>query len=203
MLPPRFSIDGIKKQLQLQQGSFNKNPTFLVRSVEDGYDVLMEPDIIKNWKKSLRQKPKHRKVVLVPCAATKPFPQSPSHKHGYLKALDGKNIDIWIVSEPLGIVPYAWNNTYPNNDYDFPPKYVKGKTRELLIERFAAWKKIADKYKKVYFALPGHHLKLIQDAGLEGEDLSISSCRKSSDCAATQFRATTASYIDYLARTIR
>ena len=107
-------------------GSPNK-PSFVVDSVGQGVKVLNHPDIVKNFKKSLRVRKKHRKAVLIPCASTKPFPQSPSHKHGYLKALKGKDVDIYVVSEPLGIVPYSWSNTYPNNDYDFPPKFVQGR----------------------------------------------------------------------------
>lgn len=186
-----------------QPGSINKQPTFVVRSVEDGIDVMNHPDIVKNWKKSLRIKPKHSRAVLIPCAATKPFPEAPSHKHGYLKALQNKGVDIYVVSEPLGIIPYKWSRTYPNDDYDFPPKYVKGDGRDLLVSRFKGWyDKVGKKYDKIYLALPGHHMGLVLQAGIEGVDASISNCRDNT-CSDDAFRATTQEYIDFLRRKVR
>jgi GNAT superfamily N-acetyltransferase len=178
-------------------GSPNK-PSFVVNSVGKGIRVLNHPDIVKNFKKSLRVRKKHRKAVLVPCASTKPFPQSPSHKHGYLKALKGKDLDIYVVSEPLGIVPYSWSNTYPNNDYDFPPKFVQGESREILVDRFAQWyDRVGKKYDELYLVLPSHHFSLVEEAGIPGVDLSISACRNQS-CSDKVFRATTDEYIDFL-----
>lgn len=174
-----------------------------MNSPAEGLDTMNHPDIMKNWKKSLRVKPKHKTAVLVPCAGTKPFPESPSHKHGYLEALEGKNVDVYIVSEPLGIVPYSWSRTYPNDSYDFPPKHVKGQTRDELVRRFAEWyNKVGTKYKKIYKALPGHHLSLVNDAGIPGVDASISACRDS-DCSSNIFRATSGQYVDFLRNIIR
>jgi hypothetical protein len=179
------------------------NQFFQVNSPAEGLDTMNHPDIMKNWKKSLRVKPKHKTAVLVPCAGTKPFPESPSHKHGYLEALEGKNVDVYIVSEPLGIVPYNWSRTYPNDSYDFPPKHVKGQTRDELVRRFAEWyNKVGTKYKKIYKALPGHHLSLVNDAGIPGVDASISACRDS-DCSSNIFRATSGQYVDFLRNIIR
>lgn len=191
-----FNIQAIK-----QRGSVNR--FFQVNSSAEGLKTMNHPDIMANWKKSLRVKPKHKTAVLVPCAGTKPFPESPSHKHGYLEALDGKNVDVYIVSEPLGIVPYSWSRTYPNDSYDFPPKHVKGQTRDELVRRFAEWyNKVGTKYKKIYKALPGHHLSLVNDAGIPGVDASISACRDS-DCSSNIFRATSGQYVDFLRDIIR
>ena len=164
---------------------------------------MMHPDIVKNWEKSLRVKPKHTSAVLIPCASTKPFPDSPSHKHGYLPALKDKKVDVYVVSEPLGIVPYYWSRSYPNNSYDFPPKYVQGETREELVRRFSQWfQKVGKKYKKVYKALPGHHLGLVNEANIPGIDVSISACRID-DCSDRTFRATTKQYVTFLKEQVR
>ena len=100
-------------------GSSNK---LKATSPASGLKLLHHPDIVSNWKKSLKVRKKHPNAALIPCAATKPFPEAPSHRHGYLEALEGKDVDIYVVSEPLGIVPYSWSEKYPNNAYDFPPK---------------------------------------------------------------------------------
>ena len=176
----------------------------IVRSQKDAVRVLKNRDIVKNWNKSLRVKPRHKGAVLLPCSATKPFHTSPSHK-GYIKALQGKNIDAYIVSEPLGIIPYSWGDTYPNNAYDFPPKYLKGEARDILIDRFARWfEKVAPKYKRIYAPLPAHHGKLIDIASgdIPVIDLSISRYRDETGDTKT-FRATGHGYVRWLRKKIR
>ena len=198
-----MQTSGKPYETRTQQGSASKTDThFDVDSVSEGVKVLNHPDIVKNFKKSLRVKPKHRRAVLIPCASTKPFPQAPSHKHGYLKALKGKNVDIYVVSEPLGIVPYNWSRRYPNQNYDFPPKYLQGESRDILVDRFSQWyNTIGKKYQDLYLALPGHHFSLVEDAGIPGVDLSISACRDDA-CSDRIFRATAQEYIDFLRNNI-
>jgi predicted RNA-binding protein len=194
---------GISKR----NGSANKpkrKKKFIVRSPAQGLKVIQHKDITDNWKKSLRVRPKHRVAVLLPCAATKPFAESPSHKYGYLKALGDKDVDLYVVSEPLGIIPYAWQDKYPNADYDYPPKHLKGKARKLLSDRIGEWfKKIYPKYDTVYSALPGHHQKLVNDStDKKLKEVTINQCRKDA-CSDTVFRATAGEYVDYLKRSIK
>ena len=190
-----------------KQGSANKpnrKKKFIVRSVDQGLKVIQHKDITDNWKKSLRVRPKHRVAVLLPCAATKPFAESPSHKYGYLKALGDKDVDLYVVSEPLGIIPYAWQDKYPNADYDYPPKYLKGKARKLLSERIGEWfKKVYPKYDTVYSALPGHHQRLVNDSTDQKlKEVTINQCRQDT-CSDSVFRATAGEYVDYLKREIK
>jgi ribosomal protein S18 acetylase RimI-like enzyme len=181
-------------------------PSFVVRSPAQGLRAIQHPDITANWKKALKWKPEHKKAVLVPCAGTKPFPEAPSHKHGYLEALNGKKLDVWVVSEPLGVVPYEWSEKYPQDDYDFPPEYLRGPARDELVDRIAAWFcEVAPKYKKVYLALPAHHRRLVLHA-LEQldypptkiEDVGIEACLKSGGCPPGHVRPTTEAYRGFL-----
>ena len=188
-------------------GSANKpkrKKKFIVRSPQQGLKVIQHKDITDNWKKSLKVRPKHRVAVLLPCAATKPFAESPSHKYGYLKALGDKDVDLYVVSEPLGIIPYAWQDKYPNADYDYPPKYLKGKARDLLSERIGEWfKKVYPKYDKVYSALPAHHQKLVNDStNATLEEVTINQCRQDT-CSDNVFRATSGEYVRYLRRQVK
>ena len=182
----------------------NRKKKFIVRSVDQGLKVIQHKDITDNWKKSLKVRPKHRVAVLLPCAATKPFAESPSHKYGYLKALGDKDVDLYVVSEPLGIIPYAWQDKYPNADYDYPPKYLKGKARKLLSERIGEWfKKVYPKYDTVYSALPGHHQRLVNDSTDQKlKEVTINQCRQDT-CSDSVFRATAGEYVDYLKREIK
>jgi predicted RNA-binding protein len=181
-----------------------KTPTFTVQSPQQGLKVLQHKDIVRNWRNSLNVEPQHRTAVLVPCSATKPFYDSPSHLYGYIPALQRKKVDVFIVSEPLGIVPYQFSAFYPNNDYDFPPKHVKGETRELLVDRFAEWfNRIGSQYDRIYAALPLHHMALVEDArgSIPVKDVSISQMR--SDTGKDVYRANTKAYVDYLRRKIK
>ncbi len=179
-----------------------------MRSVAGGLRALEHPAVVAQHKRSLRYKPRNRSAVLIPCSALKPYFESPSHKHGYIPALQGKQIDVFVVSEPMGVIPYSWADTYPNNAYEFAPKYVRGETRELLVSRIRQWlEKVGRKYDKVYLALPIHHMKMVQDAGvglaLSLVDVSISRCREQPDCPPTAFRATSEAYRDFLRRKVR
>jgi hypothetical protein len=183
-------------------------PTFVVRSPAEGAKLIKHAEITANHKRSLKVKPKHRTAVLVPCAGTKPFPQSPSHKHGYLPALEGRKADVYVVSEPLGVVPYAWSDTYPNNAYDFPPTHLRGAAFDLLVERVGEWMdKVGARYKRIVLALPSHHMRLVR-AALQGRDLpveesGVSECKQSGVCAENVYRATHGAYSDWLGKRVK
>ena len=183
-----------------------KKPRFLVRSPAKGLQVIKHPEITRNFEAALRWKPKHRKAVLVPCAGTKPFPDSPSHAHGYLPALEGKQADLWVVSEPLGVVPYEWSRREPQTSYDFPPQFLRGKAHAVLAARIARWfKQVGTKYDTVVLALPGHHMRLVDTALglLEREPArivraGIGECLDDGACPTGHYRATTESYRGFL-----
>jgi GNAT superfamily N-acetyltransferase len=178
---------------------------FDVRSPAQGLRAIKHPVITRNFEKALRVKPKRRKAVLVPCAGTKPFPDAPSHKHGYLKGLEGKKLDIYVVSEPLGIVPYEWSRKYPQESYDFPPAHLRGEGRALLVDRIADWFERGPRYEKVYLALPAHHRRLVLDAlgqfdspPVKIKDVGLGACLESGTCPPGHFRPTSEAYRGFL-----
>lgn len=188
------------------QGSRNQ-PAFVVRSQKQGAALITHPEITANHRKALKIKPKHQTAVLVPCAGTKPFPESPSHKHGYLPALAGQKVDTYVVSEPLGVVPYAWSDTYPNNAYDFPPEHLKGRAFDLLVTRVGEWlDRVGSKYQRIVLALPAHHMRLVKKA-LVGRDLPIEeagvgACKTDGACGSNVYRATHAGYSGWLGQRV-
>lgn len=146
-------------------------------------------------------------AVLVPCSDQKPYRESRSHAHGYLPALEGKSVDVWVVSEPMGVIPYEWSDDYPNTAYEFPPKHARGDVRDELVARIRRWsEKHGQKYDRVFLALPAHHMAMVCDAstGLDVNfyDASIGACRALGHCPQTHFRATSSAYVDYLRRSI-
>lgn len=186
------------------RGRGNKTPKFVVRSPAQGLKVIRHPDIAANFDKALKRAPKNKVAVLVPCAQTKPFPEAPSHKSGYLDALKGKKVDKYVVSEPLGVVPYEWSRSYPNADYDFPPSHLTGAAFDELAKRIRRWfQKVAPKYDRIYLALPGHHSKLVR-AALKGVTVTNVTwvgqrqCLDTNACETGEYRATTHAYRAFL-----
>jgi predicted RNA-binding protein len=180
-----------------------------VRGQASALRALRHRAVVEQHKRTLRKRPRHDIAVLVPCSDTKPYRESPSHSQGYLCALEDKDVDVWVVSEPMGVVPYEWSDKYPNESYEFAPKHVKGEAREILVDRIRAWiEKVGPKYEEVYLALPGHHMRLVcaaageTDAEVELVDASISACRELGYCPKSHFRATSSAYVDYLRRSI-
>ena len=213
----RFDLIGLYEEAKARgarrprkdKGVRRKNPPrFLVKSPAQGLKTIQHPEITANFKKALRWKPKHKEAVLVPCAGTKPFPESPSHKSGYLKALEDKQADLWVVSEPLGVVPYEWSYDFPQADYDFPPQFLTGPGHDLLAERIATWiEKVGSKYKRVTLALPGHHMKLVKKALAMAKKkpkkivyAGIGDCLDSGACPEGHYRSTTNAYRGFLKR---
>jgi len=191
-----------------RRGSRATDPTFRVRSPAEGHQLIASKVYTDNWKKALAVTPTHREAVLVPCAGTKPFSSAPSHAHGYVPGLEGRAVDRYVVAEPLGIVPWAWEDTYPNNAYDFPPDQLRGKGRDLLVERIRAWftEGPGRSYDRIWLALPGHHGRLVADAtrdlSLPTEDVSITACRAAKACGTSVHRATSKAYVRYLKKTV-
>lgn len=180
-----------------------------VRGQASALRAMRHPAVVKQHKATLRRRPHRSVAVLLPCAGTKPYRESPSHSIGYLPALEGKDVDVWVVSEPMGVVPYEWSDKFPNESYEFAPKHVKGEVREILVDRIRAWlEKLGPKYDEVYLALTDHHMRLVCQANAEHEedvtliDASIGACRELGYCPKTHFRATSSCYVDYLRRSI-
>ena len=186
---------------------------FSVRSPEAGYKLIAGSVYTQNHEKALRVTPTHRVAVLLPCAGTKPFSTAPSHAHGYVPALEGLDVDRYVVAEPLGIIPWAWEDTWPNNAYDFPPDQLKGRGRALLVQRIREWLEgPGTKYDQLVLALPGHHGRLVNEAaeglGLPLHDASIHACRAPGDatekraCGTRIHRATSGEYKRFLRREV-
>ncbi|HEY9204992.1 MAG TPA: DUF5591 domain-containing protein [Candidatus Methanoperedens sp.] len=97
-----------------------------LQKLTGGYELLWHPDVISFYNYLLEEYevPNDKKIALfLPCAATKPYSQSRTHKKvietiqkscGSQKYL----IHELIISEPLGIVPRELEKKYPAAHYD-------------------------------------------------------------------------------------
>jgi predicted RNA-binding protein len=186
-------------------------PALRVTGQKSALRALRHRAVVDQHKRSLRRRRRHAVAVLIPCAETKPYRESPSHSEGYCLALQDKDVDVWVVSEPMGVIPYAWSDRYPNESYEFAPKHLKGEAKQILVDRIEAWlERQGVKYDEVYLALPDHHMRLVMaaEAQMDDEDAvelidaSIGTCRELGYCPKTHYRATSSAYVDYLRRSI-
>ena len=149
-----------------------------VKSFEDALKIWHDPDVLDFYEnKAMKWQPKHNTAVFIPCSAWKPYFYSQSHKDGYLKALlpymDA--IDLFVVSEPMVIVPYCYSDEYPVKSYDYDPyKYFIGKLSNplakqalnIFTERLSKWiTKYNNSYSTKILILPkSWHLKVFLNA---------------------------------------
>lgn len=145
-----------------------------VKSLKDAVRIWNDPDVLDFYEnKAMKWQPKNKTAVFIPCSAWKPYFYSQSHKDGYLKALMPfiAKIDLFVVSEPMVIVPYCYSDEYPVKNYDYDPnKYFKGKlshplvkqTLKVFVERLSRWIiKFDGQYSKKILILPkSWHLKV-------------------------------------------
>lgn len=162
----------------------------VVRSLEDGIRIWEDKDVKSfYYDKSMKWQPKNRTAVFLPCSAWKPYPYSPSHKDGYLKALLPylRRVDLFVVSEPMTIVPYCYSDEYPIDSYEYDPtKFFMGSLREPLashaldvfVSRLADWVgKFNARYETRILILPrSWHLRIfhraLERAGISKEHYS-------------------------------
>jgi len=190
------------------QGSlFNPALDIHVTGPESALAALDHPQVLALQRKALRQRPKHPVAVLVPCAQRKPYRQSPSHAHGYLPAVEGLDVDLIAVSEPLGCFPYAWSDEGIATQYEFAPAFLKGPAKEELTERIRSWlEAVGSRYDALVLALPRHHGRLVERAA-EGLDLttvdgSIAACHRTG-CPKADARPTSHAYRRWLRKLVQ
>ncbi len=122
--------------------------------------------VMKQWK------PRHDTVILIPCASTKPFHRSVTHRNflRYLwQAWLKDRIDLVIVSEPLTIVPAEYDYPEPIYPlYDYPPDLIKKENDFSRLER-SIWRYRLTLFmrligsRKCFFILYPYHRYIIGD----------------------------------------
>ena len=173
------------------RSEFRPNKELTVNSLEEGVKIWSHHDVIQLWEKVvMKWKPLNQTAVLIPCSAKKPYPYSKSHRDGYLPALLPylSRLDLFAMSEPMGIVPYRYADEYPVNSYEYDPhKFFMGKLNDpkvqralkLFHSRVADWvKKYHYMYDKKILVLPrSWHLKVFREgvklSGCSINDYSI------------------------------
>ncbi len=95
---------------------------------------------------------------------------------------------MFVVSEPMVIVPYCYSDEYPVDSYEYNPYHffigklsnpLARRSLEIFVDRLASWiKKYHDRYEKRILILPkSWHLKVFKKAlkklGLQEEQYFV------------------------------
>ena len=86
-----------------------------------------------------------------------------------------RDVQEFIVGEPLTICPREWEEKYPAAHYDFPPSRLGEKGKCIFIRRLRKFfEKYGKEYKHFIVFAPNHHKRIIISAS-EGvlEDIII------------------------------
>lgn len=109
-----------------------------------------------------------RIALFTPCSRIKPIPKSfMNRKIDAILRKYGLSVmvDRYIVSEPLGIIPYSQAYLFPAAHYDYPPDKLTAKEKELYVNIVAdVLGRINKYYDLIVYSLPRKHKEIFEQA---------------------------------------
>lgn len=78
-------------------------------------------EVWQKWLLEEYESPKNKLALFIPCAAIKPYYNSPIHKEINEKILEYENKIHKIVISNAGVIPYEFAGEYPFDSYDWNP----------------------------------------------------------------------------------
>ncbi len=106
-------------------------------------------------------------ALILPCSGIKPYRASATHRLAdaiIKKSNLDKYIQIYVLSEPMIIVPRELDIYYPFANYDYPPKELDKVYREKFIEILAKVLPKLSKHRKIVAVLPKHHKSILLES---------------------------------------
>ncbi len=137
----------------------------------DGIYNIFEHPHVKLWHRFLieRFRPeKRRYCLLLPCTSIKPYRLSATHRvaEARLEALGiSTETSVYVVSEPMALVPRELDVYYPFANYEYPPEELTYVYRRKLVKIISqVLKKIVEAHRRIVAVLPRHHLSIVMEA---------------------------------------
>ena len=106
-------------------------------------------------------------ALIMPCTSIKPYRLSPTHKIVITKLNKyqlTEYVAVYILSEPMVLVPQELDIYYPFANYEYPPRELNDSRKSLLIQLLS---KILPKlriHKYIVAILPRHHKYILINA---------------------------------------
>ncbi len=106
-------------------------------------------------------------ALILPCSSVKPY--RISRLHSQLESMLAKysladNIQRYIISEPMVLVPRELDIYYPFANYDYPPEELTEKDLEIFIELLSFVLPKLKTHRKIIAILPKHHSTILTSA---------------------------------------
>ncbi len=99
----------------------------------------------QNWFISFYKPPKNKIALFIPCAAIKPYYNSPIHKVINNNLIDYEDVIHKIVISNAGVIPYEFSDRYPFDSYDWNPlsesELIKEKYYKFTTDRLYSYLK--------------------------------------------------------------
>lgn len=106
-------------------------------------------------------------AIIMPCSSTKPYRVSPTHV--IIDSILFKNgvtdyIQVYVLSEPMILVPRELDIYYPFANYDYPVHELTPRYREKFVELLSMILPKLKYHRKIIAVLPKHHLSILLDS---------------------------------------
>ncbi len=141
---------------------------------------LFDHPHVRLWHRFLieRFEPEPKPLALIlPCTGVKPYRLSPTHciAAARLRNLGiAEDVSVYIMSEPMILVPQELDIYYPFANYDYPPRELGTRERELFIELLSHVLTKLRRHRFIVATLPRHHASILLDTmNRLGSDPSI------------------------------
>ena len=106
-------------------------------------------------------------ALILPCSSVKPYRVSPIHRmiDKYLSVYGIQDmVQVYILSEPMILVPRELDIYYPFANYDYPPKELDPKYRDKFVDILSIVLEKLKNHKYILAFLPKHHKSILNDA---------------------------------------
>lgn len=106
-------------------------------------------------------------AIIMPCSSVKPYRISATHR--ILDSIISRNfaesqVQIYVLSEPMILVPRELDIYYPFANYDYPIDELTPKYREKFINILSLVLPKLKYHRKIVAVLPKHHLSILLES---------------------------------------
>lgn len=105
--------------------------------------------------------------IILPCSSVKPYRMSATHRivdSTLSKTGLSKDVQVYVLSEPMIVVPRELDIYYPFANYDYPVKELKPVYRDRFVELLSIIIPKLAYHSKIVAVLPKHHLSILLDS---------------------------------------
>jgi len=143
-----------------------------IRILRNGIENLFNHPHVKLWHKFLLKyfNPEvcgKKYALIMPCSSVKPYRVSATHR--IAEAVLHKNgvaddVQWYILSEPMVLVPRDLDIYYPFANYDYPTYELTSTYRRLFVELLSQVLPKLRYHRKIIAVLPKHHKSILQES---------------------------------------